>query len=69
MVELSAIFGGDQLTRERLDGCIPLRQLAPTPEERFDHIKPIVCEFWHVKQDMLEVRTHAKIYSLFKIHR
>lgn len=54
--ELKVIFGGDQLTRKRLDGCRHLRILGETPAERFDHIQPVVCEMWHVKQDLLEVQ-------------
>ncbi|KAK3099953.1 hypothetical protein FSP39_012447 [Pinctada imbricata] len=54
------LLGGDQLTRVRLDGAKDLRYLSPTPEKRFDHLKPIVCELWHLKQDSLE-----KLYKTF----
>ena len=47
--------GGDQLTRVRLQEAKTLRSLSVTPEKRYDHLHPIVCEMWHSKQDLLEV--------------
>lgn len=52
----SAIIGGDQLTRVRLQGAKHLRALAPEKRKRFEHLFPIVCEMWHIKQDLLHVR-------------
>lgn len=49
------VIGGDQLTRVRLQGAKGLRDLAPDQRKSFKNLSPIVCEMWHVKQDLLHV--------------
>ncbi|XP_063410391.1 uncharacterized protein LOC134693486 [Mytilus trossulus] len=56
------VLGGDMLTRERLQNAKNIRLLALTPRCRFQHLAPVTCELWHVKQDLL-----AKAYkALYK---
>ncbi|CAC5405408.1 unnamed protein product [Mytilus coruscus] len=56
------VLGGDMLTRERLQNAKNITYLAPTPKGRFEHLSPVTCELWHVKQDLL-----SKAYkALFK---
>ncbi|XP_076081561.1 uncharacterized protein LOC143052416 [Mytilus galloprovincialis] len=56
------VLGGDMLTRERLQNAKNITYLAPTPRGRFEHLAPVTCELWHVKQDLL-----SKAYkALFK---
>ncbi|VDI79977.1 Hypothetical predicted protein, partial [Mytilus galloprovincialis] len=56
------VLGGDMLTRERLQNAKNIRHLALTPRGRFQHLAPVTCELWHVKQDLL-----AKAYkALYK---
>ncbi|XP_052807443.1 uncharacterized protein LOC128236553 [Mya arenaria] len=52
--ELKVPFGGDQLTRVRLQGAKSLRAGAHTATERFDHLHPIIVELFHTLQDFLE---------------
>ncbi|KAK3099684.1 hypothetical protein FSP39_007984 [Pinctada imbricata] len=52
--EFKVITGGDQLTRVRLEGAKDLKRLSTTPVGRLEHIHPLVCELWHLKQDLLE---------------
>lgn len=47
--------GGDQLSRVRLEEAKNLRSLATTRKKRFENLDPIIIEFWHMKQDFLEV--------------
>jgi hypothetical protein len=47
--------GGDWLTHVRLETAKTLRILAPTVDERFEHLTPVVGEMWHNKRDFLEV--------------
>ena len=55
------VVGGDQLTKVRFVGASNLRRMSPTAAGRFDHLQPIVCELWHLKQDLLDVCTvHIK---------
>lgn len=49
------VLGGDMLTRERLQNAKNIRAMAPTAEGRFEHLQPVICELWHVKQDLLAV--------------
>ena len=54
--KFKVVVGGDQLTAVRFDGAAALRLFSPTPIRRLEHLKPIICELWHLKQDFLEVR-------------
>ncbi|CAG2203952.1 unnamed protein product [Mytilus edulis] len=48
--------------QERLQNAKNITYLAPTPRGRFEHLAPVTCELWHVKQDLL-----SKAYkALFK---
>ena len=49
------VFGGDQLTRVRMQGAKKLRVMGTTPARRFEHLQPVVFEQWHNKQDFLHV--------------
>ena len=49
------VTGGDQLTKVRFAGAINLRLMSPTSTGRLEHVQPVVCELWHLKQDYLEV--------------
>ncbi|XP_076116504.1 uncharacterized protein LOC143083974 [Mytilus galloprovincialis] len=48
------VTGGDQLTKVRFAGAINLRLMSPTSTGRLEHVQPVVCELWHLKQDYLE---------------
>ena len=48
------LFGGDQLTRKRVETAIELRQNGSTPIHALKGIQP-VCEDWHAKKCLLEV--------------
>ncbi|KAJ8299422.1 hypothetical protein KUTeg_023482 [Tegillarca granosa] len=52
--KFKVVTGGDQLTKVRFDGAANLRLLSPTAAGRLDHLKPRICELWHLKQDFLE---------------
>jgi hypothetical protein len=39
----------------RLEEAKNLRSLATTRKKRFENLDPIIIEFWHMKQDFLEV--------------
>ncbi len=52
------------LTRERLQNAKNIRSMAPTAVGRFDHLTPVICELWHVKQDLLAVI----IYIIYKMY-
>ena len=52
---LKVPVGGDQLTRVRLQGAKALRAGALTPEDRFEHLEPVIVEMFHTQQDLLEV--------------
>ncbi len=54
------VTGGDQLTKVRFKGAINLRLLSVTPTGRLEHVQPVVCELWHMKQDYLEVSVIPK---------
>lgn len=47
--------GGDQLTRERLQGAKALRSGTHTPLEKFENPYLMIVEFFHTVQDFLEV--------------
>ena len=49
------VAGGDQLTKVRFEGAKNLRILSRTSTGRLEHLRPIICELWHLKQDYLEV--------------
>ncbi|WAR02013.1 hypothetical protein MAR_008571 [Mya arenaria] len=49
--EMKVPFGGDQLTRVRLQGAKALRAGAHTATERFNHLHPIIVELFHTLQD------------------
>ncbi|KAJ8300788.1 hypothetical protein KUTeg_022307 [Tegillarca granosa] len=49
--KFKVVTGGDQLTKVRFDGAATLRLLSPTAAGRLNHIKPHICELWHLKQD------------------
>ena len=46
--------GGDLLTKFRLQGAKELRRGNPNPADRFEHIDPITCEFFHLGMNFLE---------------
>ncbi|XP_069109952.1 uncharacterized protein [Argopecten irradians] len=46
--------GGDQLTRERLQGAASLRSGAHTATERLEQLQPVIVELFHTLQDFLE---------------
>ena len=48
------LFGGDQLTAERLCSCKTSCDNSDTPHERLDGLEPVV-EDWHVKQSLYGV--------------
>ncbi|KAJ8301178.1 hypothetical protein KUTeg_020165 [Tegillarca granosa] len=52
--KFKVVTGGDQLSKVRFDGAATLRLLSPTAAGRLNHIKPRICELWHLKQDFLE---------------
>ena len=58
---LSVPFGGDQLTRVRLQGAKSLRAGAHSANQRFDHLHPVIIEMFHTLQDFLEV---SKVLNL-----
>ncbi|KAK3083045.1 hypothetical protein FSP39_012508 [Pinctada imbricata] len=37
-----------------MEGAKDLKRLSLTPQARLEHLDPIVCELWHLKQDLLE---------------
>ncbi|XP_077867383.1 uncharacterized protein LOC144356546 [Saccoglossus kowalevskii] len=47
-------LGGDQLTRVFFDSAKNLRAGTHTPTERLEQISPVVEEFFHMEQDLLE---------------
>ncbi|WAQ99818.1 hypothetical protein MAR_024191 [Mya arenaria] len=49
--ELKVPYGGDPLTRVRLQGVKALRASANTTTECFDHLHPIIVELDHTLQD------------------
>lgn len=53
--EFGVIASGDQLTKVRFEGAKKLRLMSPTTSGRLDHLRPVVIELWHLKQDYLEV--------------
>ena len=53
---ISCSFGGDQLTRVRAAGAADLRADTNNPAERFDHLKPFICEKFHTKASFVQVR-------------
>ena len=53
--KFKVVVGGDQLTRVRLEGAKDLRMLSISEAGRLQHLHPVICEFWHMKQDLLEV--------------
>ncbi|XP_033738894.1 uncharacterized protein LOC117326312 isoform X2 [Pecten maximus] len=54
-------FGGDQLTRVRLEGAKALRDGAHTRNERFDVLYPVIIEMFHTIQDFLE-KMYKRLY-------
>ena len=48
-------LGGDQKTRVFYDSAKNLRKGTHTRHERLDSLNPIVGEFFHLEQDLLEV--------------
>ena len=54
--KIKVTVGGDQLTRSHLDSAKSLTAGMHTPTERLDQLDPIVEEFFHVQQDLLEVQ-------------
>ena len=55
MKEINCFFGGDQLTRVRAAGAADLRADTNNPTERFDHLKPFICEKFHTRTSLLQV--------------
>ncbi len=55
---MSFHIGGDQLTRERFSGAKLLFLGAPTPKLRFDHLKPITAELFHLSMNFLTLAYH-----------
>ena len=49
------VTGGDQLTKVRFAGAHYLRRMSPTATRRLEHVQPVICELWHLKQDYLDV--------------
>ncbi|CAC5375610.1 unnamed protein product [Mytilus coruscus] len=66
-VELLDKFGvitsGDQLTKVRFEGAKNLRLMSPTASRRLEHLRPVVIELWHLKQDYLE-KTFKALYKM-----
>jgi hypothetical protein len=59
--KVKVTVGGDQLTRVNLDSAQHLRSGSHEPLERFDHLSPIVEEYFHIQQDLLEVRDTSDV--------
>jgi hypothetical protein len=49
-------LGGDQQVRVNMDSAKMLRAGTHSPAERLQQFSPIVIEFFHVQQDLLEVK-------------
>ncbi|CAC5385324.1 unnamed protein product [Mytilus coruscus] len=61
------VLGGDMLTRERLQNAKNIRLLALTTKAHFQHLAPVTCELWHVKQDLLaaeKVKTKKQEHAI-----
>jgi hypothetical protein len=52
---MKVTLGGDQLTRCHMDSAKHLRSGSHTTLQRFENLAPVVEEFFHVLQDLLEV--------------
>ena len=64
--DVKVTVGGDQLTRCHLDSAKLLRAGAHTSLQRFENLFPMIEEFFHVQQDLLEVSKHSVVVSLIK---
>jgi hypothetical protein len=56
-------LGGDQQVRVNMDSAKMLRAGTHSPAERLQQFSPIVIEFFHVQQDLLE-----KIFKTFYVN-
>ncbi len=54
------LFGGDQLTRKRIETAIELRQNSSSAVNGLKGVQP-VCEDWHAKKCLMEVTCHIFI--------
>ncbi|XP_052809488.1 uncharacterized protein LOC128237953 [Mya arenaria] len=65
-------IGGDQLTRERFSGAKRLRAAALTPTERFENLKPITFELFHLQMTVLssfyQILYHTSNTEIFTLH-
>ena len=52
---MKVTIGGDQQIRVNFDAAKLLRSGTHTADDRFEQFSPIVEEFFHVQQDLLEV--------------
>ncbi|XP_076080521.1 uncharacterized protein LOC143051506 [Mytilus galloprovincialis] len=66
--EFGVIASGDQLTKVRFEGAKKLRLMSPTTSGRLDHLRPVVIELWHLKQDYLE-KTFKALYKMDSIDK
>ncbi|XP_052098920.1 uncharacterized protein LOC127733644 [Mytilus californianus] len=62
LTKYNIVVGGDQLTRVHLEGSKHLLLQALNPVNRFEHLNPVICEFWHLKQDFLEKLYKHQLY-------
>jgi hypothetical protein len=56
--KLRVTVGGDQLTRVRFDAARHLRSGSHLSLEKLEHLAPVVEEFFHIQQDLLEVHNY-----------